>query len=133
MKTTQCLYCKKELVSKGSRPKKWCDESCRQKFRYENNIVYQQRNTYAEQVVRSKQKKLKAIELKGGKCSRCDEKHPAALCFHHIDPTTKSFSIDGRVFGNIKWGKIEKELDKCELLCFNCHLKEHLSVYWVGY
>lgn len=130
MKKSQCLQCGTELLSRGSVPKKWCNCACRSKFRYENDIVYKQRNTYSEQVERSRRRKLQAIDLKGGKCCRCDQNHPAALCFHHIDPITKSFTIDGRIFGNTKWEKIEKELSKCELLCFNCHQIEHYGNYW---
>jgi len=130
MKKSQCLQCGAELISKGSRPKKWCNHKCRGQFRYENDVVYQQRNTYEEQIKRSRSRKLYAIKLKGGKCSRCGQRHPAALCFHHVDPKTKNFNIDGRTFGNTKWEKIEKELCKCELLCFNCHQILHFGDYW---
>lgn len=130
MKISYCNYCKKELIYTGYRPKNWCNDSCRNKYRYENNIKYKQRNTYEEQAKRAKIRKLKAIEIMGGSCIRCGQSHPAALCFHHIDPSTKSFAIDGRVFGNIKWSAIEAELLKCQLLCQNCHLIEHNGFYW---
>lgn len=130
MKTSKCVQCDKQLTYIGSRPKKWCSASCRSLYRYENDIKYQQRNTYVEQTIRSKERKLKAIKLKGGCCSKCDQKHPAALCFHHVDPSVKSFNVDSRVFGNTKWEKIEKELDKCVLLCLNCHQILHYNEYW---
>lgn len=65
--------------------------------------------------------KLKAVEYKGGKCIICGyNKCVAALDFHHIDPTTKSFGIS--VTGNTRsWEKVKQELDKCALLCSNCH------------
>jgi hypothetical protein len=132
MKKSQCAHCGKELVSLGPRLKKWCDSSCRSAFRYSNDLKYAQRNTYSAQVERSKMKKLKAIALKGGSCVKCGQSHPAALCFHHLDPSTKSFTIDGRVFGNFKWDKIAEELKKCELLCYNCHQITHFASYWEG-
>ena len=65
--------------------------------------------------------KVKAVEYKGGKCYICGyDKCVAALEFHHIDPKTKSFSISGNGFTH-SWDKIKQELDKCVLLCANCH------------
>ena len=133
MTQSNCLQCGKELFSNGPRPKKWCDGTCRARFRADNDIKYQQRNTYEEQAERSKFRKLKAISLKGGACIQCGEKHPAALCFHHKDPASKEFTINGRIFGNSKWERIKEELDKCELLCYNCHQILHFGDYWAEY
>ena len=67
--------------------------------------------------------KVKAVEYKGGKCQECGYcKSLAALTFHHRNPEEKDFSISGRV---VKWEKLKPELDKCDLLCSNCHLEEH--------
>ena len=59
------------------------------------------------------------------KCSRCDESHPATLDFHHRDPKEKEFVIGYAISGG--WGKkrILAEIEKCEVLCANCHRKEH--------
>jgi hypothetical protein len=73
--------------------------------------------------------KLKAIIYKGGKCqapecgyNRC----PAALQFHHLDPTRKDFQISG---GKTRsWERIKKELDKTIMLCANCHLEAHHQI-----
>jgi hypothetical protein len=71
--------------------------------------------------------KIRSIEYKGGRCSRCGyAKSYAALEFHHIDSTTKAFSLST---GNCRrWEVIKVELDKCVLLCANCHREEHESV-----
>ena len=69
--------------------------------------------------------KIKAIEYKGGKCERCglvDE--PCVYDFHHLNPNEKEFSFGKR---NLSFDKIKDELDKCILLCANCHRKEHIS------
>ena len=69
--------------------------------------------------------KLMAIDYKGGKCEKCGyDKCIEALDFHHTDPTQKDFAISDR---NLKldWEDIKKELDKCKLLCSNCHREEH--------
>lgn len=74
--------------------------------------------------IRRYETKKKAVEYLGGKCVRCGyDKHLAALEFHHLEPTGKDFD-----FGNVKskkWESIQYELDKCILLCSNCHRIEH--------
>jgi len=65
--------------------------------------------------------KLMAIEYKGGKCQVCTyNKYPGGLDLHHIDPKTKEFGIGARGYTR-SWEKIKAELDKCVLVCANCH------------
>lgn len=67
--------------------------------------------------------KIKAIAYKGGCCCKCGyNKCVRALQFHHVNRGEKEFSISGVSRG---WGTIKKELDKCVLLCANCHAEEH--------
>jgi hypothetical protein len=67
--------------------------------------------------------KLQAIEYLGGKCKKCGyKKCVAALEFHHKNGT-KDFAIGEATTKS--WDKIKKELDKCILLCANCHREEH--------
>lgn len=70
---------------------------------------------------------LAAIEYLGGECVKCGEKHPSVLEFHHKDPTKKNFQIGNAA--NKSWNVLVTELDKCELLCSNCHRKEHTDRY----
>jgi predicted HNH restriction endonuclease len=68
--------------------------------------------------------KLRAIEYKGGKCSRCGyDSCVAALDFHHTDPSQKDLAIGSS--GHLAWETLKSELDKCLLLCANCHREEH--------
>jgi len=72
--------------------------------------------------VKARRKKIKqmAVDYLGGKCQQCGyKKCISALEFHHQDPIAKEFSIADS--NTISWVKIKKELDKCELLCANCH------------
>lgn len=74
--------------------------------------------------VRRYRNKLAAVQLLGGKCVRCGWSGSIyGFQFHHIDPSKKSFTI-GQV-NNKSWVVIKKELEKCELLCANCHQIEH--------
>lgn len=72
--------------------------------------------------------KLRAIEYKGGKCICCGyNKSVRSLTFHHVDPNEKEFGIGGR--GQTRsWEKIKKELDKCVLVCANCHGEIHEGI-----
>lgn len=64
--------------------------------------------------------------LKWGRiCPRCGEGHPACLQFHHRDPDAKESSIQKLVARNRAMPVIAAEVEKCELLCANCHAKEH--------
>ena len=77
---------------------------------------------------RRKMLKTKAVEHLGGKCNRCGyDKCVEALEFHHKDPAQKDFGISRS--GNTRgWNKIKAELDKCELVCANCHREIHSGV-----
>ena len=70
--------------------------------------------------------KLAAIQYKGGKCSLCPESEPVCLEFHHIDPSTKEFEI--ATAGYLMSGRMKRELDKCVILCSNCHHKVHAGL-----
>ncbi len=69
--------------------------------------------------------RAKAIEYKGGKCEICGyDKYVGALEFHHKDPTQK----DPTGLRAIKLTKLFAEVDKCMLLCANCHREEHAKL-----
>jgi hypothetical protein len=70
--------------------------------------------------------KLQAIAYKGGKCVDCGfSKHLAALCFHHVDGGKKDFTPKEILRKGFEQAK--PELDKCILLCFNCHQIRHFK------
>lgn len=67
-----------------------------------------------------RQVKQNIVAYLGGKCSECGySKSITALQTHHIDPSTKKFSLSGAHCR--KWEVLQAELDKCVLLCANCH------------
>lgn len=75
---------------------------------------------------RRKELVIKAVHYKGGKCSICSyNKCITALEFHHIDPTTKLFGISDGCTRS--WEVIKVELDKCILVCANCHRELHFN------
>ncbi|MCX6712991.1 MAG: hypothetical protein NTY66_02160 [Candidatus Vogelbacteria bacterium] len=76
--------------------------------------------------IRRYRAKIAAVKSLGGKCVKCGwQGNQAAFQFHHTDPGKKDFTI-GNV-ANKKWDFIKKELEKCVLLCSNCHAIIHSS------
>ncbi len=68
--------------------------------------------------------KLLAVQYLGSKCKSCKNIFPiCAYGFHHRDPSEKDFEIAKA--GYIWTDKMQRELDKCDLLCHNCHSIEH--------
>jgi hypothetical protein len=109
----RCCCCKqtKELsnfTSKNGRIQKYC-KKCSSDYKVE----------------RLRKIKQQAVDYKGGKCERCEyDKYIGALEFHHLDPSQKDFSLSRSnklVFNEL----VKNELDKCILLCANCHREEH--------
>lgn len=67
--------------------------------------------------------KIKLINYKGGCCSVCGYKRNVyALDFHHRDPSIKEFNL-AHTSGITE--AVLAEIDKCDLLCSNCHREYH--------
>ena len=74
---------------------------------------------------RRKQLKIMAVELKGGKRQICGyNKYIGALDFHHLNEADKEFSLSIRGLTR-SWAKIKTEIQKCILVCSNCHREIH--------
>jgi len=107
-----CMMCNKTL---SGRQTKYCCRKCKNA-----NLV-----GYPSIKKKRHSRKLILIEYKGGKCEICQySKNRACLHFHHKDPSEKEFNIsnktDRRSIENLK-----REVDKCLLLCANCHSELH--------
>jgi hypothetical protein len=79
------------------------------------------------EAVTRRRRKLKelAIAYKGGACVNCGyKKCNSALEFHHLDAFNKDFSIGVQGYTR-SWESIKTELDKCILVCANCHREIH--------
>jgi AraC-like DNA-binding protein len=70
-----------------------------------------------------REKKQLLVDYKGGKCENCGySKCIEALEFHHTDPSTKEFAVGSMRYS---YSTLKKEVDKCMLLCANCHREIH--------
>lgn len=70
-------------------------------------------------------KKIRGINYLGKKCEKCGNDNIFHLTFHHKNEIDKEY--DFGTIRNKRWSKIQKELDKCVLLCSNCHREIHVK------
>lgn len=99
--------------------------SCKREFPLDRSKGHRSRKCASCNILSRKSKmKLRCLEYKGNSCIRCRyNKCSAALVFHHFDESNKEFNISGSY--NRSWNKLKAELDKCILICSNCHAELH--------
>lgn len=121
---SKCIVCDQPFISLLKA--KCCTEKCRSIHKYQKNKERYNKLTYQYQKLRATDRKKQIIMLKGGKCERCGyNRNYSALCLHHSDPKIKEFTLDSRTLSSTTWNKIFLELEKCQLLCANCHSEVH--------
>lgn len=86
---------------------KWHQENKERRL----NKLYEDRQKRAEEFEEYK---------KTLKCSKCGFSHPAALDFHHKNDTKKDYNISEQIRYK-SFDDIKKEVEKCVVLCANCH------------
>ena len=137
-KRKYCLMCSPfgqhntKSLKRGTLTEHWCPR-CQKtlpidKFYMRRNgqqpSPYCIEHTHAETRDRQRRFKQQCIDYKGGKCSICGySKCAAALHFHHRDSLLKEATISE--LKSFRFESAKKELDKCDLLCANCHAEEH--------
>ena len=125
-----CISCKEDKPedqfnfrnkAKGVRQRycKPCDSKIR-KSAYNNHKTktvakVQERN----RLLHADFKELKASLF----CEVCGEDAPECLDFHHVDPTQKDAAVSTLIHYGRK--KLQEEIEKCKVLCSNCHRKVH--------
>ena len=103
VQTSACIDCGKPLNSKGG----WM--RCAKHFK----------------LVRQRTIKESLVDAMGGCCQKCKGVFSLeAYDFHH---TGKKESDPSHIIGNASIQKIAEEIEKCVLLCANCHRTEHAS------
>jgi 5-methylcytosine-specific restriction endonuclease McrA len=92
--------------------------------------TYADRAEYLKKAVSERRKKLRemALEYGGGKCILCGYSlSKRAMVFHHVDASQKDFGLSVRGLTR-SWEKMKAELEKCVLLCANCHGEVHDNI-----
>lgn len=124
----QCKVCKETKELEAFYPNKQCKlgvtGTCRSCSRTRINGWYQTNRARRQQVANTANqlKKLQAIDYLGGKCHDCENTfQPCVYDFHHLDPSKKDVN-PSKALTRKNW---KSELDKCILLCANCHRIRH--------
>lgn len=109
IRNSQCKSCKaiyrKEYYQKNKEK-----EKARSKAYRENTIAWLQK--YKDTL----------------QCERCSEDFNQCLHFHHKNPEDKKMSISNMPHSGYSIESIKNEINKCIVLCANCHVKEHAGV-----
>ncbi|MBI2285570.1 HNH endonuclease [Candidatus Saccharibacteria bacterium] len=83
---------------------------------------YRERAVERNRKLKIKNRKLLLEYLKDKSCEVCGIDDPRVLEFDHINPVTKSFTIARGISSLLlSWEKILTEIEKCQILCANCH------------
>jgi hypothetical protein len=108
---------------------KECKHHGKSEFKKRSDGYYRCKKCAVDAVQKRRLKvKEDAVIYLGGECNRCGyDKCIDALEFHHIDPDLKEFSISHN--GHTRsWERVKKELDKCLMVCSNCHKEIHYEL-----
>ena len=114
----ECRYCKKSYpesyfgVALTTPNKVYRRHKCRNCYRATKNILRKK--------IRDWLKEYK----KEYKCSSCGINDYRVLEFHHIDKKVKDFAISS-AYNNMGLEQIKQEINKCAILCANCHRITH--------
>ena len=132
---TTCDKCGKPIYRTPYRlrrtPHHFCSFVCKNKFysgpksfTWKGGKTAYQKRQHERQKELKIEKKRRAIALMGGKCEKCKyNRCIACMDFHHKDPTQKDSDLKHLLCK--KWEYIEKEIQKCRLLCCRCHRELH--------
>ena len=101
---------------------------CQRDFNYRDGKV--QLCKYCRRKSKRLAFRISAANYKNNECEICGLKRNTIddlemFDFHHIDRSNKSFELGDKIEDR-NWETIKKELDKCMMLCANCHRKQHL-------
>lgn len=142
--TTVRYWLNKHDIIKEKQTKEWeksgekCCPNCKETKKIHE--FYKRRNdsapstyciicTKLQTTNRMRKFKEKCVEYKGGKCDICGyDKYVGALEFHHENQKEKDFEISKLKSWTFD-ERIIKELDKCVILCSNCHKETHWNLY----
>jgi hypothetical protein len=99
----------------------WASLSVDQRWHYRNSVHNRNRTLTRRARLRSWVNELKA----DAGCRRCGESDAACLDYHHRDGVGKEMNVSQMVSYGYAFDELREEVAKCDVLCANCHRKEH--------
>ena len=125
-----CNNCGESLPLSAFPPNKQCKGgvtgTCRECIRLKRKVWYAANKERRQDVANERNRKRKeaAVQMFGGVCLDCKQSYPNCVFeFHHTDPSQKDIN-PSKAFSSIKW---KDELEKCVMLCANCHRVRHFG------
>ena len=132
----KCSSCKVEKgienFNKNRTKKDGFGSVCRSCSNLTSKLYYEKDKETHKTRVSARNKKIRAEhsqklrDIKASGCSCCSEKEACCLDFHHL--RDKKDGVGRMVGHRSSWRNIEKEINKCILLCSNCHRKLHAGL-----
>lgn len=134
MNTKICSNCNIELnVDQFHKAKHHSDglqsrcKQCQKEYHRQHYLNNKQKYVKKASVATNKKREFWKLFKTKLQCIRCGENHPACLDFHHRDASKKRFNVSyAMIRMNLK--EVELEIEKCDVLCSNCHRKEHYNL-----
>ncbi|WP_440988371.1 homing endonuclease associated repeat-containing protein [Haloarchaeobius baliensis] len=99
----------------------WESLSVDQRWHYRNTAHNRNRTLTRRARLRRWVNELKA----DAGCSNCGESDPACLDYHHRDGVDKDMNVSQLISYGYGMDALQEEIAKCDVLCANCHRKEH--------
>ena len=95
---------------------------------YENHEHYRNSHNTSRSRIREQNARKVFEYLAKHPCVNCGESDPIVLEFDHRDKDDKIENISNLI-SNATWQKIEKEIEKCDVLCANCHRRKSAAQF----
>lgn len=131
----KCPRCKENLpigefgkrLSRGKPTTQAYCKQCNVTYHKNRHVVksqeYLEKNRAWRNAARKRNRQLLYTYLEEHSCP-CGEKDPAVLEFDHIDPSTKEGHVSDLVSKGWSWDRIMVEIERCQVLCANCHKRK---------
>lgn len=131
----QCAHCKEwkaeEEFAFSNKALQIRQKHCRVCMRQFNKDSYDRRSeVYRENIYKNRSVRRGVAKeyvwnyLLAHPCTECGESDPRLLEFHHLDATTKEYNVSELVNGRYSLERIQQEINKCVVLCANCHRRK---------
>lgn len=119
----KCIVCEKDLVANQ---RKLCSSTCNALYNQSDINLYKSKYKTENKIAKLR---YELINLFGGECCICKYNTcQSALIFHHLDPKNKISNLDKTSLHYLSKEQIIIEVQKCIVLCSNCHAEVHAGI-----
>jgi hypothetical protein len=109
----------------------WCRDCFKENWReryYKNHERYRKSHNTSRSRIREENARKVFEYLSDHSCVNCGEPDPIVLEFDHRDKSDKIENISNLILDS-SWTRIEKEIEKCDVLCANCHRRKSAAQF----